>query len=722
MPQAICASCDIQCQLKVEVPDSGLVGDVRPKPQNPRPLHADICMKGVQAPASFSHERRVLKPLRRSGERGAGQWQEVSWDAALDEIAERLQAVVDRHGPEAFAVSASPAVLQNDSGMTRRFMNLLGSPNFISGVSVCMGNTSAVNRMVYGWFPFPDYGNTDCILLMGHDPKPHSWTPIYNSIRRAQERGAKLIVVDPRKSDNAKRADLWLPIEPGSDAALLFGILKVILDEKLYDADFVEHWTTGFEALCQRVDEFPLERVSALTGLEPELIAKAARMYAGARAAVIPWTPITDQQRNSTSAIRLHCTLRAICGNLDVPGGESMMGLHPRILPESELELHGSLPDDKRALQLGADQHPVFTYRGMEPLREPTRRVWGHEWVNFSHGNYMAHPTAVFRAMDEGDPYPVRAFFALANNPLMSYPNMQRVHRALLKQDLFVAFEQFRTPSAQLADFILPGDSWLERPGLLDGYGWTSIYRTSQQVVQPPGECRGGYALWKGLAERMGLGEHFPWPSLEALYDHRLEAMGMTFAEFAETHRVHFEGFEQKKYEATGFATPSGKVELESSVLADLGFDSLPYFREDPDPGPDFPLKLFIGVREDEYFQTGHRHIDRFRKRNPEPKFWVSPKDASAAALVDGEWAQVVTRLGKVKALVEVTDEMPAGVVRVPHGWWRPEVEEGDGTLSGAWELSDAQICPDDGEDVDLEQGVPQFKGLACRIEPLAVP
>lgn len=716
---AICASCDVQCMVKAKVPESGLVEDVRVVATDPRPFHADICMKAIHAPDGFAHEKRILHPMRRMGDRGDGKWAQVSWDEALDDIADRLKTISDRYGPEALAVSGSPAILQNDSGMTRRFMNLYGSPNFISGVAVCMGNTSAVNRMVYGWFPWPDYNATNCMVLFGHDPKPHSWTSIYNNVRRAQERGAKLIVVDPRKNESAKRADLWLPIKPGSDAALCFGWVKVILDEGLYDKDFVENWTVGFEEFKARVDEFPLERVSELTGISPDLIRESARMYADGPS-VIPWTPITDQQRNSTSAIRLHAILRAICGNLDVVGGETMQGLNPDIVSEFELELHGELSETKRNLQLGANKHPVFTYRGMAPLKEPTKKVWGHEWVNFLSGNYMAHPSEVFRAMAGEGPYPVKAFFMMANNALMSYPNMKAVYRGMMNQDLIVAFEQFSTPSAQLADYILPSDSWLERPGLLDGYGWTCIYRASEKVVEAPGECRGSYDVWKGLANRMGFGDRFPWENLEELYSHRIEKLNKPFEEFAAQDHYHFGPFDFKKYEQTGFATPSGKVELKSSILEELGFDPLPYWRDELPFDENFPLKMFIGVREDEYFQTGHRHMTKMRKRNAAPRFFVSPKDAANAGLTQDGWAQVVTRIGAVKAQVDIQEEMPEGVVRVPHGWWQPERPEGDGSLSGAWEFSDSQVCPDDEDNLDHEQGVPVLKGLVCRIEPIS--
>ncbi|NDZ17766.1 dehydrogenase [Variovorax sp. WS11] len=717
--KALCSGCDIYCQVLAEVPASGKVGDVRVKAVDSRPLMANICMKGVHAPSGFGHPKRVTRPLRRVGARGEGRWAEVSWDAALDEIANRLSDIVAVHGSEALAVSTSQWNTQTDNGAARRFMNLLGSPNWISGVAICAGNTAAVNRLVYGWYPYPDFPKTNCIVLFGHNPKKHSWTPIYNAIRRAQERGAKLIVLDPRRSENAELADLWLPLRPGSDAAMCFGWLKVILDEELYDKAFVQRWTKGFEALKARVEEFPLDRVARLTGVAPELIAQAARMYAASGPSVIPWTPITDQQRNSTSAIRLMCTLRAICGYLDVPGGEVLHGFHRDIIHESELEMHEALSATQQAKQLGCEAHPAFTYRAMARLSGPAKRVWGYEWPNLITGSYMANPSAVFRAMADSDPYPVRAFFTLGNNTLMSFANMQLIQRALLKQDLIVAVEHFRTPTAQLADFILPGDAWLERNALADGFGWTSIYRPSQKVVEPPGECRGVYDFWRGLAMRMGLSEAFPWETNEDVLDYRLQRLKQDFASFAAEHAYHMNKLEYRKYERTGFATPSGLVELSSELLEELGFDPLPYWRDDPPHDPAFPFSMFMGVRDDEFFQTGHRHIASLRARKPDPLMFITVRDAAAVGLGEGDWAQVVTRQGRVKLKASLRADMPDGVIRVPHGWWLPEREEGDGTLSGAWEYADAQICPDDREHLDREQGIPHLKGIACRVERL---
>ena len=712
----VCSSCDAFCPAVAKVVD-GQVTKVSAS-QNPI-FNRSICLKGVYAPKSFAHPDRVLHPLRRVGERGSGQWEQVSWDEAMDDIARRLGDVVERYGPEALAVATSQWNTSVENGSGRRFMNLLGTPNWISGVALCAGNTAAVNRIVYGWFPWADYANTNCIVLFGHNPKRHSWTPHYRNIVAAQKRGAKLIVLDPRRSESAERADLWLPLRAGTDAAMCLGWLNVTIAEGLYDRDFVARWTVGFDDLAQRVAEYPLERVSEITGVEPDLIAEAARLYATTHPAVIPWTPITDQQVSSTSAIRLHCTLRAITGNLDVPGGDVFHPFHDDIVIETDLEMHEALPRSQKMKQLGCDAHPVFTYRGMEPLEEATQQVWGRRYANLVTGCYMAVPSAVFRAMAHGEPYPVKAFFSLANNTVMGFANMQLIYRGLMNQDLVVVHEHMMTPTAQLADYVLPGDSWLERPALQDGFGWVKIVAPSDQAMTPPGECRSVFAFWVDLARRMGLGEHFPWATLEDMLDHRLAPTGHTWESFRDTYQVRIPQMRYRKYEKRGFATPSGKVELRSSVLEGFGFDPLPYWRAAPQPDDEYPLAIFTGYREDEYFQTGQRHVPELRRRRPEPLLFVHPDDAAAAGVAHGDWAMVETRHGRCAGLVDTQAPIPPGLVRIPHGWWKPETPAGRDTLSSAWMLSDALLVGDTADFVDREQGIPHLKGIPCRVRPL---
>ncbi len=714
----VCTICDIGCQLRAEARDGKVVKIL---PHEHPILAKNICFKGTAAPQIHNHEERLLHPLKRAGRRGENRWEPISYEQAMDEIAERLGTIVAAHGPEALAVSTSNWNTAVENGMGRRFMNVLGSPNWISGVAMCAGNTAAVNRLTYGWMPMGDFANAKCIVLFGHNPRRHSWTPIYNAINAARANGAKLIVLDPRVSDQAETADLHLQLRSGTDAAMCLGWLDVILREELYDKDFVRDWTIGFDDLRKRVSEYPLERVADITGVDADLIATAARMYATSGPAIIPWTPTTDQQVSSTSAIRLHGILRAICGHLDVVGGEMLGGFNPSFVPESKMEFHEALQQEQRDKQHGSDKHPVYTYRAQDLLGDATERVYGYRYANIVMGCYMAHPSSVFRAMADADPYAVKAFFVLGNNALMSYPNQQLVHRAMLNQDLIVAHEIFMTPTAQLADYVLPGDVFTERSNVNDTWSWSTRLTLSEQVVAPPGECTSTFQFWRDLALRMGHGESFPWETVEAALDYRCAPMGKSFAEFSAEMFMKLEVPNYRSYRERGFATPSGKVELRSSVLEQLGFDPLPYHRAPPAVSPEFPFTVFVGVREDPYFQTGQRNIAVLRRRSPAPTTFLHPDDATAIGVVDGDWARIESAHGAIVAKVEIRATMRSGHVRVPHGWWFPEIEPDEG-LSGAFLCNDGMLIADDPEYLDAEQGVPHFKGFPGRVTRLDRP
>ena len=708
----VCSICDIGCQLRAESKDGRLE---RIRAHDSPAVARDICYKGTAAPHIHNHADRLRVPLKRVGERGEDRWEEISYAQAMDEIAERLRGVIDRHGPEAFAVSTSGWNTQTTYGLDRRLMNLLGSPNWTSGVSLCAGNTAAVNRLTYGWFPFPDIGNAKCIVLLGHNPRKHSWTPIYNAIEGARKNGAQTIVVDPRVSEQAEQATLHLQIKAGTDAALLLGWARVIVDEGLYDKDFVRDWCVGFEALSERLADYPLERVAEITGVPAERIAEAARMYASADGAVIPWTPITDQQIDSTSSIRLQSILRAITGNIDVVGGELMNGLRDDWIHESELQLHDAISPAQRAKQLGYEKHPVYTYRTAEILKPHLERVWGQPWVDQVMGCHMANPSELFRAMADGDPYPVKAFFVLGNNALLSYPNQHQILRGMMNQDLIVAHEIFMTPTAMLADYVLPGDVFSERNHISDAWAWHTRLTRNDAVAAPPVEASSTFRFWTDLAHRLGLGEHFPWKTVEDLHDHRLAPSGRTFETFRESIVMDVPVPRFRKYREHGFATPSGKVELSSSILADLGFDPLPYHRPAPAPSAEYPYLVFSGVREDPFFQTGQRNIGVLRRRQPAPEFFIHPEDAAHEGLVDGAWARLETAHGEVHARVKTQPGMRRGHLRVPHGWWYPETR-GTVELAGAFVSSDAVLTADTDDLIDHEQGIPHFRGYPGRI------
>ena len=237
-------------------------------------------------------------------------------------------------------------------------------------------------------------------------------------------------------------------------------------------------------------------------------------------------------QISSTSAIRLHSILRAVTGNLDVVGGETLGGFNPDMISESELALHDHLSDEQKAKQLGYEKHPAYTYRVAEMLKEPTEKVWGYPYADIVMGCHMANPSEVFRAMAHGDPYPIKAFFALGNNALMSYPNQHQIHKAMLNQDLIVAHELFMTPTAMMADYVLPGDAFSERNHIADTWNWTTRLGLSQKVADAPEQASNSYQFWRDLAVRFGFEEWFPWSTHDEVLDYRLSRSGRSFAGF----------------------------------------------------------------------------------------------------------------------------------------------------------------------------------------------
>jgi anaerobic selenocysteine-containing dehydrogenase len=444
-------------------------------------------------------------------------------------------------------------------------------------------------------------------------------------------------------------------------------------------------------------------------------------MYATAESACIPWTPITDMQISSTSAIRLQSILRALTGNIDIPGGDVFGGFDPNYIPESKLGNHEMLSAEQKAKQLGSDIHPAYTYRAQEMLSEHTERVYGYAYADIVMGCYMANPSATFRAMATEKPYPVKAFFVLGNNALMSYPNQHQILKGMMNQDLIVAHEIFMTPTALLADYVLPGDVFSERNHISDYWNWKLGLTVSQKAVEPPAQASSTFQFWHDLGHRMGFAELFPWQTIEDILDYRLSPSGKTFEEFSNENYMYIQPPEYRKYRKTGFATPSGKVELKSSVLGELGFDPLPYYREGPAVSEAYPYYVFTGVREDAFFQTGQRQVKVLRDRMPSPKLFMHPIDAERQGIVDHDWVKLQTETGEVTAKVLVQPSMKQGHIRVPHGWWYPEMR-GEAKLAGAFISSDAVLCPDDPEHLDYEQGIPHFKGFPGRIVKLDEP
>jgi anaerobic selenocysteine-containing dehydrogenase len=547
--------------------------------------------------------------------------------------------------------------------------------------------------------------NTRCVMLIGRNP-PHSHQTIWEGIEHAKKKGAKLIVIDPRRSESAEAADLWLQLRPGTDCALLLGMINVIIEENLYDKEFVTNWCHGFDALAQRAKEYPLDRTAEITWVPADQIQAAARMFATETPSCAMEGMGVAHQPNSYGAIAARHIISAIVGNVDVQGGEELLGPAP-FITEHEIEMPEALPVEQRAKILG-NQFKLYSWPGYEMVQSNVERVWGKRCDMFGY-TCMAPAPSLYKAIAYSDPYPVRALITLSSNPMVTIPNTKLVHKAL-------------------ADYVLPSAMWQERDFLWNFHNTTPVIVAGEAAVPPtiPGkhDRRTDFDFWRGLGVRLGQEQHWPWETLEAYYDYRLEPMGLNFKKLLEMGRWEPEKWEYKKYEKMGgFGTPTGKIELSSTVMEKLGYDPLPYYQEPPESAistPElaekYPLILITGGRFHPFFHSEHRQIDKLRKRYPWAKMQLNPDTAKELGLAEGDWAWVETQHGRVMQKVQIFEDIDPRVVHAQHGWWYPEMPGEEPWLHGVW-VSNINVCTSSTEEeCDEALGSWPLRTFQCKV------
>jgi len=718
--KSYCGLCHPRCGTLLHIENGRLV-KVTGDPDHPI-NRGVICERGRLMPEHVHHPERLNHPLKRVGEKGGGQWQKISWDQALDEVAEKLSTLRDRYGAETLAFTHGTKRTYHWD--CRRFFNLFGSPNTCGVNNVCMCPSYATEYATYGGMVMGPRMGAQCIVSWGNNPSNSEPTYAYAQLLRAKKEGAALITIDPRRTKEAEKADLWLQIRPGTDVAMMLGWIRLIIEEDLYDHDFVTNWTIGFEDLKEAVSSYTPEKVSEITGVPADLVVKAARMYATSEPALIPWGYGLDKQGiNSTQCARGRAILRAITGNLEVPGGEnfSMAGDIGKVHDWEHLEINDVIPQSQRAKQLGADRYPFFGFPGWEKNlaanhKLPPGSVAAPEaW----HSN-LAHARDVLNAVITGKPYPVTAAISLASNPLLSFPNTKRVYEALSKLQLYVVMDYFLTPSAALADYVFPASSTVEQPEIWLTSGFCVA---CTQGMDPLYERRNSYDFYRGLGMRLGQEEHWPWETVEKVYDYCLEPVGMTFSKLSDQYGIFGERT-FRGYEKYGFGTPSGKVELRSSIFEDLGLSPLPVYREPvcgPSDGPDsadeYPFILITGSRFLPMYHSEQRQIEKARKKFPDPLVTIHPETAAKLNLEPGEWAVISTPLGKIRQQVQLSDSIRQDMVDLQHGWWFPERDQKLPDLFGVLESNANILCPDAPEFCSPEIGSWPHSALLCNIE-----
>ncbi len=718
-----CHYCHMNCGMLANVED-GVLTKIVGDPEHPYNVGAQ-CPRGASTLDHLNHPNRINYPLKRTGERGSGQFTRVSWEEALDDIASRMQDLKTKYGAE--TISTIGGTNRTDDFARRRFFNLLGSPNVIHTAPICWIPNFLTEVSSYGWGAFDAevMGGSRCCVVWGHNPGA-SYLPEMKSMLTAREQfGTKLIVIDPVYSETAAKADIWLPIKPNTDNALALAWLNVIINEGLYDPEFVENWTVGFGELYERIQDFTPEWAEEKTGVEAEKIAETARLYATSKPACIAWGVAPDQLgRGSSKGAQARVALRAITGNLDVPGGDVIPGPHPTFITDWELELNELLPEEQRAKQIGSHRFKLNSWPGYQKLTDNLLRVWGKsipaEWF------CEAHPPSLFRAMVSGDPYPVKASIIMADNPLVSYANTKLIYQALKNLDLLVAMEYWMTPSAMLADYVLPAASWIERPLMTTTYGVSDFLIASQRGVQPLYERKTDLDFWKELGRKMGQGEYWPWETDEEVFFYRLSKLDHSaenYDEFVEYYRYDFAPRDYRKYESRGFATPSGKVELKNSLLEDLGYDPLPNYvippfthEANPELEEQYPVILIAGGGFMPFFHSEHREISRLRLLRPDPRVVINPRTAKQYGIQDGDWVWIETPTGKIKQRAFLSEAIRPGYIQGERGWWFPEKKAEDPELMGVFQSNVNAVLNDDPDFCDEATGAWCTRTAQCRI------
>ena len=717
--KSYCGLCHPRCGILLHIEDGRIV-KVTGDPEHPV-TRGVICERGRLMPDHVHHPQRLNHPLKRKGEKGGGQWQKLTWEQALDEVAEKLSKRKTQYGAETLAFTHGTKRTYHWD--CRRFFNLFGSPNTCGVNNICMCPSYATEYATYGGMVMPMVMGAACIVIWGSNPVNSNPVGLYPQLVRATKQGAKLIVVDPRRTKEAEMADLWLQVRPGTDLALMLGWIRLIIEEDLYDHDFVENWTIGFEDLKVAAEAYTPEKVAQITGIPAELVIEAVRMYATTKPAVLPWGYGLDKQGvNATQCARARASLRAITGNLEIPGGEnfSLAGDVGRIIDWEHLEMNDAIPESQRKKQLGADLYPFFGFPGWERNQAANKKLpEGYLAAPEAWHSNLAHAREVMNAAITGKPYPVTAAISLASNPLLSLPNTKRVFDALNALELYVVMEYYLTPSAALADYVFPASSTVEQPEL-----WltNSFCMACPQGIDPLYERRNSYDFYRGLGIRLGQESHWPWETVEQVYDHCLAPIGMTFKAFARQYGIFGER-EFRRYEKHGFGTPSGKVELRSSIFEALNLPPLPVYREpvlspqgSPDLTQEYPFILITGSRFKPMYHSEQRQIEKARKKYPDPLVSIHPSTAAKLGLAPDDWAIISTPSGKIRQRVQLSDSIREDMVDLQHGWWFPESDQQLPGLFRVFESNANILCPDDPEYCSPEIGSWPHSALLCNI------
>ncbi|MFC1953337.1 molybdopterin-dependent oxidoreductase [Chloroflexota bacterium] len=665
--KTVCFMCHICCGIDAHLKD-GKLERVTPMKEH---LFNRLCVKTQGMTEWLYSKDRITSPLRKVD----GEWRKVSWDEALDIIANKLGDIREQYEAKALVYNAGePLINTNAPRAASRFMSLYGTPNHTSGATLCfaargIGHGLTISNRMFALGS--SYSDSKCLIIWGFNPQESNVKQL-SEITTARTNGAKLIVVDPRVIPLAKQADIHIQVKPGTDIALALGLLNVIITERLYDEEFVRNQTTGFEKLEEHVREYNPETVEQITWVPAKAIREFARMYATNKPAVIAQGVALDHSLNGVQTSRAISTLVAITGNLDITGGNIYNS--PQTL--TSLRVSGRVNVNE---VLGA-RYPIFN-------------------------RFVGQTTAIHvpDAILTEQPYPVKALIVQASNPAVTWPDSGKVREALNKLDLLVVIDFFMTETAKLADIFLPATSFLERKTLKDyNFEGVPLIAVANKVIEPLGDSKDDWEIWSELGKRMGYAEYFPWQNSEELITHLLEPSEISLSTLEENPGgvLYADLARQQKYTEKGFDTPSGKVEIYSSIMEKNGYDPLPAFIDNQSGFTDeYPFILISGPRVSAFTHSQYRDVPRLKRLVPDPLVEMNINAAKDLDIHNGDQVILESPRGRIQLEAELTKDIHPQVISAQHGWDEANINF----------LTDAEVT-------DPVSGYPAFKCVPCRV------
>ena len=742
-----CALCTSRCGSIAVVEDGRFVA-LEPDPSHP--TGQALCAKGRAAPELVYHPDRLLHPLKRTRPKGDPDpgWQQISWDEALDLTATTLRQLAERHGAESVvfsAVSPSTSALADSYPWMQRLMRAFGSPSLCGSMELCGWGRTLATSYTFGVGMsssgglMPDLENAGCIVLWGYNPSLSRLNHATGTVA-ALKRGARLIVVDPRRVGLAGKADVWLRVRPGTDAALALGIANVMIEREWYDAAFVRDWTNGpllvrsdtgrllterdmstdgsaerylgwdartqrplvydpargryerdgaepalfgeyeidttrgsvvcrpaFDRYAEICRRYSPETVEAICWVERDQVERAAELLWEARpAAYYEWSGV-EQQSGATQIARAISVLYALTGSFDTRGGSMLFAS----VPTPNVAGDELLSPSQREKSLGLADRPLG----------PSRTQW-------------VTTDEFYRAVLEHQPYAVRGLVGFGANLLLSHGDVHRGRAALAALEFYVHADLFMTPTAALADVVLPVATPFEREALKLGFETSpaaqSLVQLRRRVVAPRGEARGDTEIIFDLACRLGLGDRFWHGDVDAAYRHQLAASGLSLQTLRDNPggvrmplETRYRKYADEQNGAPkGFATPTRKIEIWSERFAHHGYAPLPDYDE-PLVGPlsqpqvvaRYPLILTC-AKDTQFCQSQHRGLPSLRRRSPDPEVELHPATAAERGIRPGDWVRVETPDGRIRVRARFNDSLEPRVVCGQHGWWQacPEI------------------------------------------------